>query len=134
MRNLVLGFVLAAAAAISTPSNAGELLPDFLPLEKLPLTRSEAAKLRDLDRHFSRDVKTAGSEWDDIKGWRALGGRWAAALDAQGAIIAIYDLSITRNGPLAVVQLATIGGPGFTLDTVRETLEGKNSPDAEKAL
>ncbi|MBI3542841.1 MAG: hypothetical protein HY075_06150 [Deltaproteobacteria bacterium] len=131
MRQWFLGIVLALVALPS--ALAGELLPDFLPLDKLPVSRADAQRLRELDARASGALG-ATSNWNDIKGWRLLGVRWAAALDDHGEILAIYDLSLSTAGPVGILRLGTVGGPGFTLSAVRDALAGQPERGAEKAV
>ncbi len=114
---IIFATLLALSSFAPFELRAEELLPDFLPESYLPFRKQDLPKLRAL---------APPTRWNDVKAWRALGGRWAAALDAHGAVLAIYDLSVTENIVTTDwAHLGIVGGPTFNLKTVSDALSPK---------
>ncbi|MBI3557775.1 MAG: hypothetical protein HY074_16060 [Deltaproteobacteria bacterium] len=120
MMRILFAMLLALSCCLAPLQlHAESLIPDFLPVSALHF------RVQDLPNFNSLSPPT---RWSDVRGWRPLGGRWAAALDAHGAVIAIYDLSVTENIVTADwVHLGIVGGPTFNLKTVVAALRPMQS-------
>jgi hypothetical protein len=76
-------------------------------------------------------------KWADIQGWKALGLRWAEALDASGKPIAIYDLSYPsladrlHVGRLAVPSESMIAQAVSDLRAARPALSAESAESAK---
>lgn len=93
-------------------------IPAFVPDPALP----EGLKRSDLSRFPILQPEAA---WDEIKGWKLEGTRWAAALNQKGKVIALYDLAYPRL--MRPARLGKVGGAGFNLETIKELIEKYSS-------
>lgn len=83
-------------------------------------------------------IDLKGVKWEDIKSWRAVGTRWAEALDANGNTIAVYDLSYPAiTDELGELALGRIGEGKVTsasiiklLDPPPEQIDDGSKPQA----
>jgi hypothetical protein len=72
-------------------------------------------------------------QWTSVKAWKPLGNRWAGALNAQGEMIAIYDLSYPDF--LSKFPFAVIGGRSVSkADIIKMIWESKFNPDVDKKV
>ena len=67
-------------------------------------------------------------KWSDIHGWSALGQRWAAALDGNGQVIAIYDLSYPEI--FGRLPLGRVGGKKLSVLNLNGRVQATRSGDS----
>ncbi len=66
-------------------------------------------------------------QWGDIKGWKELGSRTAAALSSSGQVIAIYDFSFPEMDK--AIFLGSVGAQKVDLSVVIDQIQKNNQKD-----
>ena len=70
------------AGATGQAHASESIVPDFMPRSALSFSDDQLALIKRRDSA----MLVESTKWNDIKGWRALGTRWAAALDGKGGV------------------------------------------------
>jgi hypothetical protein len=110
-------FITASSLHQAYADDQNPLTLEFVNAEQTDFAQGAASEFGS-DDHASKGP----SKWEDIKSWKSVGNRFAAAYDINKNLIAIYDLSYP--GFFGRVALGEVGTPDVSSDVMSQAFNG----------